>query len=125
MSVRNLRNAQAKAIGKGGQDYMAELNMEHVYDYMYHLIREYHKLQRFKPEKPPSAQEICEGSILCYADDKQKQFLVREFQVSSSSSKNIPCTLPPQDHHLIEKWLQDKAEINERVARFRFLDGTE
>lgn len=54
----NLHNAQAKAIGKG-QDYLAELNMEHVYDYMYH------KLHRFKPEKPPSAQEICEDSILC------------------------------------------------------------
>lgn len=59
------------------------------------------------------------------ANGKQKQFLVREFQVSLSSSKNIPSTLPPQDHHLIEKWLQDKAEINERVAQFRFVNGTE
>lgn len=45
--------------------------MDHVYDYMYHLIVEYSKLQDFKPAPPSLAQEVCVESILCVADKQQ------------------------------------------------------
>ncbi|URE21123.1 hypothetical protein MUK42_11134, partial [Musa troglodytarum] len=39
----------AEAIGKKGQAFMQELNLDQVYDYMYHLI-EYSKLQRISSQ---------------------------------------------------------------------------
>ncbi|XP_058099665.1 uncharacterized protein LOC131244012 [Magnolia sinica] len=99
---------EAEAIGKGGQDFMQNLNMERVYEYMYHLIVEYSKLQDFKPTPPSSAQEMCEDSILCFADQKQRHFLKRS---SASPSSSLPCTLPAPDHHLIERWIQEEEKI--------------
>lgn len=83
---------QAEAIGKRGQKLMQDLDMDRVYDYMYHLIVEYSKLLDFKPTPPPSAQEVCVDSLLCVADEQQRQFLERS---AASPSPTYPCTLPP------------------------------
>lgn len=83
---------QAESVGKRGQALMEDLNMDRVYDYMYHLIVEYSKLQDFKPVPPSSAQEVCVESILCVADNQHSQFLERSYASPSSFS---PCTLPP------------------------------
>ncbi|KAL5982572.1 hypothetical protein ACLOJK_016646 [Asimina triloba] len=104
---------QAEAIGKGGQDFMETLNMDRVYDYMYHLIVEYSKLLDFKPAPPSSAQEICEDYILCFADRKQRQLLKR----SLTSSSLGPCTLPKPDDHFIETWIQEKQKITDDIQR--------
>lgn len=104
---------EAEAIGKGGQDFMQDLNMEHVYDYMYHLIVEYSKLLDFEPIPPPSAQEICEESLLCFADSKQKQFLKRS---SINPSSSYPCSVPP-DNHGVERWIKEKQETIDIIRK--------
>ncbi|KAG6515782.1 hypothetical protein ZIOFF_026212 [Zingiber officinale] len=88
----NSNPSEAEAIGKKGQSFMEELEMDRVYDYMYHLLVEYSKLQDFKPVPPPSAQEVCADSILCLTDEKQRQFLETSY---ASPSTSMPCTLPP------------------------------
>lgn len=98
---------QAEAIGKGGQDFMLDLNMKRVYDYMYHLIMEYSKLQDFRPVPPSSAQEMCGESLLCFADPNQRKFLKNSYATPSS----LPCTLPLPDRHSVERWMQKKKEI--------------
>ncbi|CBI15952.3 hypothetical protein VitviT2T_008325 [Vitis vinifera] len=90
VSWGNTHHSEAKAIGKSGQDLMESMSMARVYDYMYHLITEYSKLLRFKPEPPPSAHEICEESLLCFADPTQRQCLERS---TTYPSPTPPCTL--------------------------------
>ncbi|KAF7833769.1 O-glucosyltransferase rumi-like protein [Senna tora] len=84
--------AEAEAMGRRGQELMETLNMDRVYDYMFHLISEYAKLQDFKPNPPSTAMEVCAESVLCYADEKQTAFLK---QSAASPSQAPPCTLPP------------------------------
>ncbi|KAK1314439.1 hypothetical protein QJS10_CPA06g02581 [Acorus calamus] len=96
---------EAEGIGKEGQAFMQDLDMGRVYEYMYHLIVEYSKLQDFKPVPPPSAHETCERSILCFADKQQSGFLENSYALSSSS---LPCTLGQPDRNFINSWLQEK-----------------
>ncbi|KAI9091643.1 hypothetical protein K1719_028086 [Acacia pycnantha] len=86
----NSKPAEAEALGKRGQQLMESLNMDRVYDYMFHLISEYAKLQDFTPKLPSSAMEVCQESLLCYADDKQTAFLKES---AASPSQSPPCTL--------------------------------
>lgn len=55
------------------------------------------ELLDFKPKPPPSAQEVCIDSLLCFADERQREFLERSV---ASPSQNYPCTLPP--HYNLE-----------------------
>lgn len=96
---------QAKAIGKEGQTLMKTLSMDRVYDYMFHLITEYSKLQNFKPVPPSSALEVCPKSLLCFADDKQRQFLEKS---TAFPSQAPPCTLQPANSNLINGLIQQK-----------------
>lgn len=84
---------QAEAIGKRGQAFTQEMDMDQVYDYMYHLIVEYSKLQDFKPAPPSLAQEVYVESILCVADKQQRELLERSY--ASPSFSSLPCTLFP------------------------------
>ncbi|KAK9126100.1 hypothetical protein Scep_014946 [Stephania cephalantha] len=111
----NGKPVEAEAIGKRGQNFMRSLSMDRVYDYMYHLITEYSKLQDFKPSPPSSAQEMCAESLLCYADSKQKEFLSRS---TASPSKSPPCTLPSTDRTIINDWLEKKRKIISEVQTF-------
>lgn len=86
----NQHPIQAERIGKRGQGLMEELDMDRVYDYMYHLLVEYAKLQVFKPAPSPTAQEVCLESILCLANEKQRQLLESSL---ASSSFSPPCTI--------------------------------
>ncbi|KAK9280355.1 hypothetical protein L1049_014044 [Liquidambar formosana] len=89
--------SKAEVIGKGGQNFMENLSMDRVYDYMYHLLTEYSKLQDFKPIPPSSALEVCVESLLCLADPKQRQFLERSTTFPSPAP---PCILQPVDGDL-------------------------
>jgi len=86
----NVIVTQAEAIGKKAQALMEELDMDQIYGYMYHLISEYAKLQDFKPTPPSSAQEMCLDTILCLADEKQRQMLESSY---ASPATYVPCTL--------------------------------
>ncbi|KAI3450319.1 hypothetical protein Pfo_006984 [Paulownia fortunei] len=54
----NSHPSEAEAIGRAAQDFMGSLSMDGVYDYMYHLLTEYSKLQAFTPVRPSTALEI-------------------------------------------------------------------
>ena len=90
------------------QDFMEKLNIDRIYDYMYHLISEYAKLQDFKPVRPPTAFEECVGSLFCYADEYRRGYLERS---AASPSLSPPCTLPPANAEMIKKRLEAKNEI--------------
>lgn len=83
---------QAEAIGKAAQDFMESLSMDLVYDYMYHLLTEYSKLQAFKPAAPSSAVQVCAESVVCFADEKQRTWLEKSAAFPSAAP---PCSLPP------------------------------
>ncbi|KAI7735379.1 hypothetical protein M8C21_008319, partial [Ambrosia artemisiifolia] len=104
----NSHPSEAEAIGKAVQDYMEHLNMDRVYDYMYHLITEYAKLLDFKPVRPSTASEECIESLLCYADKTQRGFLKRS---TASPSPTPPCKLPPPNVETIKKQMEAKNEI--------------
>ncbi|KVI11906.1 O-glucosyltransferase rumi homolog isoform X2 [Cynara cardunculus var. scolymus] len=104
----NSHPSEAKAIGKAVQDFMERMNIERIYDYMFHLITEYAKLQDFKPVRPSTALEECISSLLCYADENQRGYLERS---ATSPSPSPPCKLPPPNAEMIKKWLEAKNEI--------------
>uniref|UniRef100_A0A0D9WCU9 Glycosyl transferase CAP10 domain-containing protein n=1 Tax=Leersia perrieri TaxID=77586 RepID=A0A0D9WCU9_9ORYZ len=84
--------AEAEAVGRRGQLLMQELDMDAVYDYMLHLLTEYARLMRFRPEA--AAQEVCEASVLCLADEKQRRFLEAS---AATPAVSEPCVMPPDD----------------------------
>jgi hypothetical protein len=65
--------------------------MDYVYDYMFHLLTEYAKLQRFKPTIPPDAVEVCPESLACQAVGREKKFM-EESMVRSVNDVG-PCDL--------------------------------
>lgn len=107
----NTNPSEAEAIGRRGQQLMESISMDGVYDYMFHLISEYSKLQDFKPVPPPSAQEVCEESLLCLADAKQKEFLSR---ATASSSSTPPCRLAKRpSSNFFNTWIDQRKKIIE------------
>lgn len=86
----NSHPKKAEAIGRLAQHYMETMSMARVYDYMYHLISEYSKLLDFTPVPPSSAIEICQDSVLCFADENQRRFLKMS---SAYPSRTAPCSL--------------------------------
>lgn len=93
---------QAEKIGRAGQKFMwKNLTMDYVYDYMFHLLNEYSKLQDFKPVVPANAQLLCPESVLCFAENaKTKDFLQRAM---TKASNTPPCILPTYDPQYIEE----------------------
>ncbi|XP_037486354.1 O-glucosyltransferase rumi homolog isoform X2 [Triticum dicoccoides] len=90
----NSHKQLAQRIGKEASDFVQqEVNMDHVYDYMLHLLTEYAKLLKFKPTKPPEAVEVCPESLVCQAEGTQKKFLMESMVKSAYDSG--PCDLPP------------------------------
>lgn len=90
----NSHKQLAQRIGKEASNFVEEeVNMDHVYDYMLHLLTEYAKLLRFKPTKPPEAVEVCPESLVCQAADAEKKFLMESMVKSAHDSG--PCDLPP------------------------------
>ncbi|XVF46743.1 hypothetical protein PTKIN_Ptkin03bG0052800 [Pterospermum kingtungense] len=107
----NTNPSEAEAIGRRGQQLMESISMDRVYDYMFHLISEYAKLQDFKPIPPPSAQEVCEESLLCLAEPKQKEFLRK---AAASISPNPPCSLAKRpSSNFFNTWIEQKKKIIE------------
>ncbi|CAL4895686.1 unnamed protein product [Urochloa decumbens] len=85
--------AEAERVGRRGQRLMQDLSMPAVYDYMLHLLTEYAALMDFSPAPPPTAQEVCEGSVLCLADEKQRRFLEAS---AAEPAADEPCVMPPE-----------------------------
>nr|XP_043625786.1 protein O-glucosyltransferase 1-like [Erigeron canadensis] len=90
----NNHTSKAQEMGKESSRFTQDdMNMEHVYDYMLHLLTEYAKLLRFKPSVPTNAMELCSESMVCLSNGIWKKFM--EDSLVQHPAKTNPCTLPP------------------------------
>ncbi|WOL18226.1 O-glucosyltransferase rumi-like [Canna indica] len=85
---------EAQAMGKASSEFFEEqVKMDHVYDYMLHVLTEYAKLLRYKPTIPEKATEICLESMACPAQENVKKFMLESMEKWTHVAE--PCSLPP------------------------------
>ncbi|KAM0949552.1 putative protein xylosyltransferase [Dioscorea sansibarensis] len=90
----NKHKQKAQAMGREASKFIQEnLNMDYIYDYMFHLLNEYAKLLKYKPTRPPRAVRWCSESMACQSEGLVKQFMI-ESMVNISHYAS-PCALPP------------------------------
>ncbi|XP_059076558.1 uncharacterized protein LOC131875873 [Cryptomeria japonica] len=88
----NNHTEEAMAIGEAGSYFILnELTMKYVYDYMFHALREYAKLLKYKPTVTKKVLKYCSESILYFANDAEKVYM--EESMVTSSSPLPPCKL--------------------------------
>ena len=106
---------QAQEIGKAASKFVQqELEMENVYDYMFHLLNEYGKLLKYKPTVPPGATQTCPEIMACSEQGLQRQF--RLDSMVKAPSKRNPCILPPpQDPRVIQDFLDKEDRTRRKV----------
>ncbi|XP_008806857.2 protein O-glucosyltransferase 1 [Phoenix dactylifera] len=111
----NSHKKEAQAIGKEGSRFIEEqLKMDHVYDYMFHLLSEYAKLLTYKPSRPKNAIELCLESMACSAEGLIKTFMIESMPDLTSGSN--PCTMPPPfNPQEIKELLRTKANCMKEV----------
>ena len=79
----------------GSEFARKEISMTHVYDYMLHILREYAKLQDFKPKIGSDLIELCPEAFLCATPPNERPFL--EASMVHAPSQSSPCILPNVD----------------------------
>lgn len=89
--------------------------MENIYAYMYHSLREYANLLKYKPEIPEGRSEICPELIA-----SQEGGLWRKFMLGSmvkSPSNTLPCTMPsPLDPSALKALFERNENITTQVT---------
>ncbi|XP_004510813.2 uncharacterized protein [Cicer arietinum] len=110
----NNHTNKAQAIGETASKFIQEdLDMDNVYDYMFHLLNEYAKLLRFKPTIPRGAVALCPEKLMaCNVNGTQKRFM-EESMVKLPSDSN-PCTIPPPYDSLTLQEFLDRKENSTR-----------
>ena len=110
---------QAQAVGKAGSGFIQEeLNMDNVYDYMFHLLSEYSKLLRFKPHIPENAVELCLESMACLAQGKVKAYMMESMVKAPSDGE--PCTMPPPfGPNELKELLERKANATAQAQKWK------
>ncbi|CAN1253758.1 Protein O-glucosyltransferase 1 [Linum perenne] len=84
---------KARAIGRAASNFIHEkVNMDYIYDYMFHLLNEYGKLLRFDPQVPTTAVEVSPESMACGGLGLEKKFML-ESLVKKSPSLTSPCEM--------------------------------
>ncbi|KAJ0966696.1 hypothetical protein J5N97_023613 [Dioscorea zingiberensis] len=111
----NSHQKEAQTIGKTASRFMQEeMNMDHVYDYMLHLLTEYSKLLKYKPVVPPSAVEYCLESMACPRNGLERSFMI-DSMVKSTHDKG-PCAMPPPyDPGELQEFLQMKDNSTKKI----------
>ncbi|RDY13125.1 Protein O-glucosyltransferase 1, partial [Mucuna pruriens] len=90
----NNHTDKAQAIGEAASKFIHEdMDMDYVYDYMFHLLSAYAKLLSFKPSIPVGAVENCPETMACGLNGTERRFM-EESMVKFPSDSN-PCTIPP------------------------------
>ncbi|KAF8117975.1 hypothetical protein N665_0007s0024 [Sinapis alba] len=117
----NNHTQKAQEIGRGASEFMQrDLSMENVYDYMFHLLNEYSKLLKFKPQVTRNSVEICTEAMVCPngdADGTNKRFLMGSLVDEPYLSG--PCSLPlPFDPNGLEKFHRKKLNLIRQVAKW-------
>ncbi|XP_024524826.1 O-glucosyltransferase rumi homolog [Selaginella moellendorffii] len=82
---------EAQNIGRSGQAFMREqVNIDQVYNYMFHLLSEYSRLQRFTPEIPRGGRFFCRRALQYIAELYGKQNYIGAHKRVEDSE---PCTM--------------------------------
>ncbi|CAA0385165.1 unnamed protein product [Arabidopsis thaliana] len=90
----NLHMRKAQDIGKKASEFVQqELKMDYVYDYMFHLLIQYSKLLRFKPEIPQNSTELCSEAMACPRDGNERKFMMES--LVKRPAETGPCAMPP------------------------------
>ncbi|KAL9245349.1 hypothetical protein vseg_019011 [Gypsophila vaccaria] len=90
----NKNTEKAQAIGRAGSEYIFnQIKIEHVYDYMFHILNEYSKLLKYKPTIPEGSEELCSERFACSPPGLETKF--KQETIVSEPSKRGPCELPP------------------------------
>lgn len=110
---------QAEAMGGAAAAFIQEqVKMEHVYDYMFHLLNEYSKLMRFEPRVPQGAVEICSESLGCNATEGPEREFMMESLVKGPSVTG-PCSLPPPlEPNELESLWRKRVRATRRAERW-------
>ncbi|XP_044492103.1 O-glucosyltransferase rumi homolog isoform X3 [Mangifera indica] len=111
----NSHMEKAQAIGEAGSKFtQEELKMGYVYDYMFHLLNEYAKLLKFKPEIPEGVVEKCSETVACPTDGNWRKFM--EESMVKSPSDQLPCSMPePYDPPALRDFFNTKVKLTEQV----------
>ncbi|KAG8391810.1 hypothetical protein BUALT_Bualt01G0225600 [Buddleja alternifolia] len=106
---------KAQEIGRAGSKFIQEnLEMEHVYDYMFHVLTEYAKLLKYKPTVPKEAVEVCPETSICSVKGSRKRFRIHSMVKSPSDS--LPCNLPPAyEPAALRDFLEKKENLTKQV----------
>ncbi|CAN6864465.1 unnamed protein product [Brassica oleracea] len=117
----NNHTQKAQEIGRGASEFMQrDLSMENVYDYMFHLLNEYSKLLKFKPQVSQNSVEICTEAMVCpsgNANGTNKRFLMGSLVDEPHISG--PCSLPPPfDPNGLEKFHRKKLNLIRQVEKW-------
>ncbi|KAG2302926.1 hypothetical protein Bca4012_061244 [Brassica carinata] len=117
----NNHTQKAEEIGREASKFMQrDLSMENVYDYMFHLLNEYSKLLKFKPQVPRNSVEICTEAKVCPSGDDDgtnKRFLMGSLVDEPHLSS--PCSLPPPfDPNGLEKFHRKKLNLIRQVEKW-------
>ena len=96
--------------------------MEHVYDYMFHVLNEYAKLLRYKPTVPDGAVKLCSEKLIC-----SQMFPETKYKMESmvnEPAKDGPCILPtPYDSNTLQTLRDHEAKIKEVVEMWEDQSG--
>ncbi|XP_021717485.1 O-glucosyltransferase rumi homolog isoform X2 [Chenopodium quinoa] len=111
----NNNTDKAQEIGNAGSKFIFDqIKMEHVYDYMFHVLYEYAKLLKFKPTVPEGAVELCSERFACSPMGLETTYKI-ETMVNGPSERG-PCQLPPPYDPLTIQSIRDQnAKIKKQV----------
>ncbi|XP_058745566.1 uncharacterized protein LOC131618339 [Vicia villosa] len=106
---------EAQAIGEAASKFMQEdLDMNNIYDYMFHLLNGYAKLLRFKPTIPVGAEELCSETMACDYKGTHRNFMEESMVMFPRDSS--PCIIPPPyDSLTLQEVLERKANSTRQV----------
>lgn len=91
--------------------------MDHVYDYMFHLLTGYSKLLKYKPVVPRNAIELCSEIMACNSEGLVKKFM--EESIVKGPADVGPCTMPPPyDPQTLNSILERKVNSVKQVENW-------
>ncbi|KAG7584758.1 Lipopolysaccharide-modifying protein [Arabidopsis thaliana x Arabidopsis arenosa] len=117
----NNHTQKAQEIGREASEFMQrDLSMENVYDYMFHLLNEYSKLLKYKPQVPKNSVELCTEAMVCPSEDVNG--VNKRFMMGSLVSRphvSSPCSLPPPfGSNGLEKFHRKKLNLIRKVEKW-------
>ncbi|XP_059441999.1 uncharacterized protein LOC132174346 [Corylus avellana] len=113
----NKHEKKAQSMGKAASDFIQqELNMEYVYDYMFHMLTEYASLLNFEPQVPKGAVEVCSQSMACSAKGTVKKFMMES--LVKEPSLTSPCINPRYEPQVVGNFYKRNSNLIRQVEKW-------